>query len=229
MEADGKSYSPGLTQQVVPDGITAIQASLMITLKETCSAVNRMNVKKEDHILIVGDGPVGLCFLSNLICEGYTDVQMIGNRDSSLKIAEKIGAKAVCNNHDADRKAEFLEKEKGKVTLYLDTIGSLATINQGMKIIAQEGKIAVYGLRTGNELKVDISQMRNFTVQFVQWPIETEEMKTHDQIAEAILKGEINTDLLISHVLPLEKFQEGFDAIKEKRALKVALLFNGDM
>ncbi len=63
-----------------------------------------------------------------------------------------------------------------------------------MKIIAQEGKIAVYGLRTGNELKVDISQMRNFTVQFVQWPIETEEMKTHDQIAEAILKGEINTD-----------------------------------
>ena len=70
MEADGKSYSPGLTQQVVPDGITAIQASLMITLKETCSAVNRMNVKKEDHIMIVGDGPVGLCFLSNLICEG---------------------------------------------------------------------------------------------------------------------------------------------------------------
>lgn len=65
--------------------------------------------------MIVGDGPVGLCFLSNLICEGYTDVQMIGNRDSSLKIAEKIGAKAVCNNHDADRKAEFLEKEKAKL------------------------------------------------------------------------------------------------------------------
>ena len=61
----------------------------MITLKETCSAVNRMNVKKEDHIVIVGDGPVGLCFLSNLICEGYTDVQMIGNRDSSLEIARK--------------------------------------------------------------------------------------------------------------------------------------------
>lgn len=229
MEADGKSYSPGLTQQVVPDGITAIQASLMITLKETCSAVNRMNVKKEDHIMIVGDGPVGLCFLSNLICEGYTDVQMIGNRDSSLKIAEKIGAKAVCNNHGSVQKDEFLKKEKGKVTLYLDTIGSLATIDQGMKIIAQEGKIAVYGLRTGNELKLDISKMRNFTVQFVQWPIETEEMKTHDQIAEAILKGEINTDLLISHVLPVERFQEGFDAIKEKRALKVALLFGGDM
>ena len=47
MEADGKLYSPGLTQQVVPDGITATQASLMITLKETCSAVNRMNVKKK--------------------------------------------------------------------------------------------------------------------------------------------------------------------------------------
>ncbi len=69
---------PGLTQQVVPDELQQYRQSLMITLKETCSAVNRMNVKKEDHILIVGDGPVGLCFLSNLICEGYTDVQMIG-------------------------------------------------------------------------------------------------------------------------------------------------------
>lgn len=87
----------------------------MITLKETCSAVNRMNVKKEDHIMIVGDGPVGLCFLSNLICEGYTDVQMIGNRDSSLKIAEKIGAKAVCNNHDVDRKRNFWRKKKAKL------------------------------------------------------------------------------------------------------------------
>ena len=85
-----------------------------------------------------------------------------------------------------------------------------------MKIIAQEGKIAVYGLRTGNELKLDISQMRNFTVQFVQWPIETEEMKTHDQIAEAILNGELNTDLLISHVFPVERFQEGLMRLKRK-------------
>lgn len=97
-----------------------------------------------------------------------------------------------------------------------------------MKIICTGGQDCSIWSADWKELKVDISQMRNFTVQFVQWPIETEEMKTHDQIAEAILKGEINTDLLISHVLPVEKFQEGLNAIKEKRALKVALLFGGD-
>ena len=50
----------------------------------------------------------------------------------------------------------------------------------------------------------------------------------YELLAEAILNGELNTDLLISHVFPVERFQEGFDAIKEKRALKVALLFGGD-
>ena len=50
----------------------------------------------------------------------------------------------------------------------------------------------------------------------------------YELVAEAILNGELNTDLLISHVFPVERFQEGFDAIKEKRALKVALLFGGD-
>ena len=89
--------------------------------------------------MIVGDGPVGLCFLSNLICEGYTDVQMIGNRDSSLKIAEKIGEKLYVIITALFK--IISEKEKGKVTLYLDTIGSLATIDQGMKIIAQEAKL----------------------------------------------------------------------------------------
>ena len=87
LRRDGIEYRQGLTQQVVPDGISAVQASLMITLKETCSALDRIGVRKDDRVLVVGDGPVGLCFLSGLKMLGITDVSVLGNRKSSLERA----------------------------------------------------------------------------------------------------------------------------------------------
>lgn len=225
MRRDGLENKCGLTQQVVCDKIMPVQASLMITLKETCSAVERIGVKKEDVVLIVGDGPVGLCFLSDLKLLGVERVAVLGNRKGSLEVAKRLGATDVFWNKDEAEKTRLRETYGGRVALYLDTVGSLETIGQGRDYVAADGKIAVYGLRTGPQLVMDLDGMRNFSLQFVQWPIEECERKTHDLISEGILSGKIKTDELISHVLPIERFAEGFAAIREKRALKVALTF----
>lgn len=224
MEKDGMICKQGLTQQVVPEDISAEQAALMITLKETASAVERIGIGPDDQILIVGDGPVGLCFLSALRISGIKNVAMLGNRKTSLSVASQIGAETYWN-HDEKEKEKLEERLAGRITVYIDTIGSGATISQGMKYIAPDGKIAVYGLRTGDKLGLDMRGMRNFSLQFVQWPLEEREMLVHDRIVQAIRDRSLNTDILISHVLPIEEFREGFDAIIQKRALKVALKF----
>ena len=224
MRRDGIECRQGLTQQVVPEGISAVQASLMITLKETCSALDRIGVRKDDRVLVVGDGPVGLCFLSGLKMLGITDVSVLGNRRSSLERAGGIGAKTYWN-HDDREKAELKERIGGSVTVYIDPIGSRETISQGMEFLAEDGRIAVYGLRTGERLDLCLKGMRNFSLQFVQWPLEYKEMLVHDRVAAGILEKQIDTELLISHILPFEKYKEGFAAIAEKRALKVALTF----
>ncbi|CUX21904.1 MULTISPECIES: zinc-dependent alcohol dehydrogenase [Clostridia] len=225
MAKDGLKNKSGLTQQIVPEGISSIQASLMITLKETCSAIKRIGIKKEDTVLIVGDGPVGLCFLSDLRLLGIENIIMLGNRPGSLETAKRLGASEIIWNHNENDKRQFKEKYSRKVSVYIDTIGSPQTIKQGTEFVMPEGKIAVYGLRTGNELSLQMKGMRNFILQFVQWPIEESEMLTHDLIGKGIIEKKILTEELVSHVLPIEEFSEGFAAISEKRALKVALLF----
>lgn len=122
-------------------------------------------------------------------------------------------------------RARLKETYGGRVTIYLDTIGSTDTIGQGMDFVAADGKIVVYGLGTGSNLQLDLKDMRNFSLQFVQWPIEECEMLTHDVISEGILSGKIKTDELITHRFPIEEYEAGFAAIREKRALKVALMF----
>ncbi len=42
---------------------------------------------------------------------------------------------------------------------------------------------------------------------------------------ELIQKGKISAEKLITHVLPLEKIIEGFELVKNKKAIKVLIKF----
>lgn len=215
----------GLTQQVVPPGIRPEQASLMITLKETLSAVRRIGLSAKDRVLIVGDGPVGLCMLYNCLLSGIRSVSVLGNRTQNLRRARQIGAADCYDNRDEGEHRRLAADWSGRLTCYIDTVGNQETIQRGMRLAGEDGTVAVYGLGSGEHLTLNMSGIRNRKLQFVQWPINEEERKTHGFIADAILSGKINTDLLITHVLPIGDFEKGFDAIQKKEAVKVALTF----
>ena len=211
-----------LTQQVVAPDITAEQASLMITLKETCSALKRIGAERGSRALLVGDGPVGLCMLSICGLLGI-EAEMVGNRRENLEIAERIGVRGTYWNKDPGKMCRLREERKAYFDFYIDTVGTSQTIRQGLPLVREDGMVAVYGLRTGKELGISLEGLRNIALKFVQWPIPKEEMKVHDLVEQGIRQKKIDTDLLISHRMRLEDFQEGFQAIQEKRALKVVL------
>ena len=212
-----------LSQQVVDKDITPEQASLMITLKETCSALRRIQLKETDQILIVGDGPVGLSFLNNLNYMGIKNVDLIGNRKMSLEVAHNLGVRDTFWNKDEEDKARMLTK---KYDVYIDTVGNNSTITQGTRVLCEDGILAIYGLRTGDELSVPIKGIRNITIKMLQWPIPIEEEKTHNYIQEGIRCGKLKTKELITHRFSLDNYESGFLAIQNKKALKVNILFS---
>ncbi len=211
-----------LTQQVAAPDITPEQAALMITLKETCSALKRIGVESGNRVLLVGDGPVGLCMLS--ICRLLAiEAEMVGNHRENLKIAEEIGALGTYWNKNPEKMCQLRENRRKSFDFYIDTVGTPQTICQGLPLVREDGMVAVYGLRTGQELGIPLKGLRNVTLKFVQWPIPEEEMKTHDLVEQGIREKKINTEALVSHRMRLEDFEKGFQAIREKRALKVVL------
>ncbi|WP_343248337.1 zinc-dependent alcohol dehydrogenase [Diplocloster hominis] len=222
-----RAYDPcGLTQQVVPAGIRPEQASLMITLKETLSAVRRIGLSPEDNVLIVGDGPVGLCMLYNCLLSGIRNVSVLGNRPENLKRARQIGAMECYHNRKEEDHRRLEADWAGRLNCYIDTVGNQETIQQGMRLTEEDGTVAVYGLGIGDRLVLSMDGIRNRKLQFVQWPINELERETHSFIADAVLSGRIDTDLLITHVLPIEDYKKGFEAIQNKEAVKVALTFS---
>jgi len=230
MLRDGYSFeeaSGSLTQQVTAPDITPEQAALMITLKETCSALMRMGVERGDRVLVVGDGPVGLCMLS--ICRLLAiEADMVGNHRENLEIAKRIGAAGIYWNKDFEKMHHLREERKKYFDFYIDTVGTPQTIRQGLPLVREDGMVAVYGLRTGQELGIPLEGVRNVTLKFVQWPIPKEEMKTHALVEQGIREKKINTEFLISHRMELKDFEKGFQAIREKRALKVVLFMENN-
>jgi threonine dehydrogenase-like Zn-dependent dehydrogenase len=219
-------FTIGMMQRVYPKGITALQAAMMITIKEVCSAFHRIGIKSGDRLLIVGDGPVALCMIAWGKVIGVKEILILGQNPFTMPIARQLGAAMVFDDNNQSEKKSLFSQYTGSINHYIDTVGLPATIQQGLPFLAPDGMINVYGLRSGNELHIPLSGMRNFGVRFIQWPIHAMESSVHEEVCKAVLEKRLDPDKIISHILPIEEYQKGFDLIKEKQALKVALVFN---
>lgn len=213
----------GMTQQKVDARISPEVASLMITLKETYSALVRIGASQADTIVILGDGPVGLSMMYGCGVMGIQNVTIIGNHQENLECAKKLGARQVVWAKDAAQLQQIQTELGGQVSLFIDTVGTAQTIAQGRSFLCEDGLVAVYGLRTGSELTLPLAGSRNFGLRFVQWPVQRQEYLAHEPVTQAILHGKLDPELLISHRYPLSAFAEGFEQIRKRQARKVVL------
>ena len=97
-QADVKDINLGITQQVCPEGMQAEAASMLITLKETYSALKRIGVEDKKKMVILGDGPVALAFLSCAKLMGIQEIYVLGNHRDKLETAEKMGVAGIFLN-----------------------------------------------------------------------------------------------------------------------------------
>lgn len=213
----------GMTQQKVDGRISPEIASLMITLKETYSALIRVSASPEDTVVILGDGPVGLSMLFCCGVMGIENITVLGNHLENLSCALELGARQVVWAKDQEQMQQMEITLRGRVSLYIDTVGTAQTIEQGRSLLCEDGQVAVYGLHTGRQLLLPLNGSRNFALRFVQWPVQHQEYLAHEPITQAILNGKLDPKLLISHRYPLSLYAEGFDKVRRRQARKVVL------
>ena len=224
-QADVKDINLGITQQVCPEGMQAEAASMLITLKETYSALKRIGVEDKKKMVILGDGPVALAFLSCAKLMGIQEIYVLGNHRDKLETAEKMGVAGIFLNKDEKEKKKASDLFNRKIDICIDTIGSNQTITQCLDYIKETGTIAVYGLKSGENLDVPLPELRNFNIQYVQWPVPEVEAEVHKPVCDAIMDGKIDIDLFVTHRFSIDDYEKGFQAVKDRTALKVVLNF----
>ena len=87
-----------LSQDVLPADMDPVEATLMITYKETLSGLQQFGVSANSSVLIFGDGPVAACLTRFAKLVGAGPVIVAGHHDDRLQIAKRMGADYIINS-----------------------------------------------------------------------------------------------------------------------------------
>jgi L-iditol 2-dehydrogenase len=211
-------------QQIVPPEIDPIDGTMLITLKETLSWLQRWPVKRDESLVVLGSGPVGVSFGFFAKLLGCNPVIVVGRRDEPLQRALRLGIDAVINNSQEDPVARVLELTGGKgADKVIEAVGDDELLETGLAMTADAGRVGIYGVSPSREpgdmtrRALDIGKGR------AEWLVEyfnPQEWAPHEHLLWLVKQGIVNLKDYYTHVVPLEEINRGFDLLSSKEAFK---------
>lgn len=149
LEADGYSGNHEMyyCNQVVPDNIDISDAVMSITWSETYAYLDKINLKPNQNVLLLGSGSVALSF-ATMLSQRNIRVYIVGSechkaRFEHLDILEFIDY--------SERPA--MERLKSQTMTFfdciIDAVGDKKTVEYYLQSLKKNGKLCLYGLKDG--------------------------------------------------------------------------------
>jgi threonine dehydrogenase-like Zn-dependent dehydrogenase len=231
MERQGRGpgtpgFSEGhLAQSRIPSDFDPVGASMIVTFREVLSAMKRFEMKENKSIVVIGAGPVGLSFTKFAKLLGMGPVITFDIVEEKMADAISMGADFAFNSQTADMTKVVRGICPDGVDFVVDAVGINALINQAMELVKYNGKICCYGISPKLDMQLDWSKAPyNWTLQFIQWPMKSEELEAHTQVINWMQAGILRPDDFISDVLPFDQILEAFRMIEERRTYKKTVI-----
>lgn len=194
---------------------------------------NVVNTKKEDHVVIYGAGPIGLCALSSLVGMGITNAVVIDFNDDRLSLVKEMGGTPL--NPSKEDRNTFLTKHFGtayshigipvpNVDVVIDCAGAGSILQEYLSTAKKDSRFSVVAVAKG------ASEIYSALIMSGEATIRGACGYTIDDIKESI--NNINhhktqVDKIVTHHFPLNQLAEAFDFAShpENKSVKVVVDF----
>ena len=208
-------------QCVVATGLTAGQGAMAEPLSVALHATRRAGDVFGKRVLITGSGPIGTLAVLSAKAAGAAEIVVTDLEDAALGYATKVGADRVLNvRNDPDALAPF-QAGKGTFDVLFECSGTPQALNAGIAAMRPRGVIMQLGL--GGDMNI---AMQALTAKELDL---RGSFRFHEEFALAVRlmqKGVINVTPLISHTVPLDDAQKGFDLAGDRsQAMKAQIAF----
>jgi L-iditol 2-dehydrogenase len=208
----------------VPDNVSLMEASLTEPLCVAYNAViNNSDVRPGDTVVVIGPGPIGLLCAKMSQLAGASEIIAIGTGgdDNRLELARQYGATITVNSSKDDpvRIIRDIGDNYG-ADLVIDAAGSSQTLALSMEVVRPEGQITKIGWGpkpVGFTLDPIIAKSVTLKGHFSHtWDV-------WEKCLVLMSKGQVDLNPLITHELPIDRWEEGFELAETKQAVKVVL------
>jgi len=205
----------------IPDHIATDQAGMLCCgLGPTFGAMEKMNVKEFDTILITGLGPVGLGGVINAV---NRNAKVIGvtNNEFRTNLALELGADKIINPDDPDSVKQIKDITGGKgIDASIDCAGDESSQLLCVNSSKRKGHVAFVGESARINLEVSDQLIRNGLTLHGVWHYNLNDIPKLFRVVGGSKKL---IDKLITHYFSIEKIQEAFELQITRKCGKVIL------
>jgi erythritol/L-threitol dehydrogenase len=189
-----------------------------------CSAwcVKRADIQLDDVVVLAGAGTLGLGMVGCARLRNPKKLVVLDTRPERLELAKKFGADIVMNPLEEDVVKIVKEMTGGYgCDIYIEATGHPNAVIQGLQMIRKLGRFVEFSVFS-HDVTVDwsiISDRKQLDILGVHLG-----PYCYPFVIDAIGDGRLPTEGVVTHRLPLEEYEKGFEMMKKgEKSLKILL------
>jgi L-iditol 2-dehydrogenase len=210
----------------IPDNINYIEAAFSEPSAVAAHGMlERTVIAPEDVVLVLGCGPIGIVAAKMAQVAGASKVILTGiDRDEKARLpkARELGIDHVVNvaQEDVTRIVEELTGGEG-ADVVIELAGAIPAIQQAFRLTRRLGRVGIIGQPPTDEVQIPYREalFRALTVVFSY----SSKYTSWERVLSLFERGAIQPADFITHVLPLEKWKQGYELSRNGEAVKVVL------
>jgi len=190
------------------------------------AVMERSSVRAGDLVLVTGPGCIGLLTMQIARLQGARVILAGLGRDAMrLACGRRLGAERVVNVEEENLVEVVREMSGGRgADIVYECAGSAASLAACWEAIRKEGTLVAVGVHGapfvtdfGKVMMKELSVVGSYAYVWTSW----------ERTVRLLAEKRVNLEALISHELPLERFEDAFRWTQDGSAIKV--IFNPEL
>ncbi len=207
--------------RVLPPGLSLKAAALAEPVGVALYGAKRARVGLGDRVLVLGAGPIGLFAMQACRAAGAAEVWQADLRPERLDVAQRLGASGLLDLSKTPLR-EALGAAGIEPDVVMECSGNPKAFAQAITVVRPGGRVGVLGYYADElaEIRPSDIMMRDLEVLGSVCPT-----GVWDAAVALIADGRVNTEAVITHTFPLERFAEAYEIARRASdgAIKVML------
>ena len=191
------------------------------------AVINTAKVPAGSSVAVVGLGGVGLAALLGALAAGAREVLAVDLADDKLGLARQLGATGTFNSSSPDAAEVIREATAGGLEYVFEMAGSVEAMELAYKITRRGGMTVTAGLPpptagfTIPQVNL-VAEERTVKGSYVGTCVPVRDVPRYIALYRA---GRLPIDRLLSGTLSLDEINEGFDRLRDGRAVRQVIVF----
>ena len=221
----------------LPDGLSDEQASLLSVARVALHGVRRGRIEYGDSVAVVGMGLMGQLAIQHARLAGAAKTIAVDIDPWRLEIARELGADHIIDPTSGDPAEQIGQYTEGGADVVLETAGVSSAVPVAFALGRYGARVVIVGWHLQpisidlaedllyKELDLLPSRAGGLSDDAPPYILKWNTRRNTDLLIDLMLKGSLNVDRLITHVVPAEGIAAVYEMIhtRSEQSLHVAL------